>query len=60
MNNALLIGLSRQTALRRELDVVANNLANINTTGFKADGAVFGEYLQDQAPHAAGGRGRGG
>ena len=49
MNNALLIGLSRQTALRRELDVVANNLANINTTGFKADGAVFGEYLQDKA-----------
>jgi flagellar basal-body rod protein FlgF len=49
MNNALLIGLSRQTALRRELDVVANNLANINTTGFKADGAVFGEFLQDQA-----------
>jgi flagellar basal-body rod protein FlgF len=49
MNNALLIGLSRQTALRRELDVVANNLANINTTGFKADGAVFGEYMQDNA-----------
>ena len=49
MNNALLIGLSRQTALRRELDVVANNLANINTTGFKADGAVFGEFLQDKA-----------
>ncbi len=49
MENALLIGLSRQTALQRELDVVANNIANVNTTGFKADGAVFSEYLQSGA-----------
>ena len=45
MENTLLIGLSRQTALQRELDLVANNIANINTTGFKSDGAVFAEYL---------------
>ena len=50
MDNALLIGLSRQIALRRELDVVANNIANVNTTGFKADGAVFSEYLHDRPP----------
>lgn len=49
MDNALLIGLSRQTALRRELDIVANNVANLNTTGFKADGAIFSEYLQNGA-----------
>ena len=49
MDNALLIGLSRQTALQRELDVVANNIANLNTTGFKADGAVFSEYLNTRA-----------
>jgi flagellar basal-body rod protein FlgF len=49
MDNALLIGLSRQTTLRRELDIVANNIANVNTTGFKADGAVFSEYLQNGA-----------
>ena len=49
MDNALLIGLSRQTTLRRELDVVANNIANLNTTGFKADGAVFSEFLQSGA-----------
>jgi flagellar basal-body rod protein FlgF len=47
MESALLIGLSRQTALQRELDVVANNIANLNTTGFKADGAVFSEYLHN-------------
>jgi flagellar basal-body rod protein FlgF len=46
MENALLIGLSRQTALQRELDVVANNIANVNTSGFKADGAVFAAFLQ--------------
>ena len=49
MENAVLIGLSRQTALQRELEVVANNIANINTTGFKADGAAFGEFLRDKA-----------
>jgi flagellar basal-body rod protein FlgF len=49
MENSLLIGLSRQMALRRELDVVANNIANLNTNGFKADGAVFQEFLMPVA-----------
>lgn len=35
MENVLLVGLSRQMTLRRELDVVANNVANVNTNGFK-------------------------
>jgi flagellar basal-body rod protein FlgF len=49
MENALLIGLSRQMSLRREMDVVANNIANINTTGFKGDTAIFEEYLMPGA-----------
>jgi flagellar basal-body rod protein FlgF len=49
MENALLIGLSRQMSLRREMDVVANNIANLNTAGFKADGSVFEEYLMPGA-----------
>src|SRR5471032_1118472 len=49
MQNSLLIGLSRQVALSRELDVVANNIANINTTGFKADGSLFEEFLASPA-----------
>jgi len=49
MENALLIGLSRQMALQREVDVVANNIANQNTTGFKADGNLFEEYLMPVA-----------
>ncbi len=52
MENTLLIGLSRQIALQRELDVVANNVANMNTTGYKADGAIFEEYLMPQAQAA--------
>lgn len=35
MENVLLITLSRQMALRRELDVIANNVANVSTNGFK-------------------------
>jgi flagellar basal-body rod protein FlgF len=49
MDNALLVGLSRQVALAREVDVIANNIANINTTGFKSDGAVFEEYISPTA-----------
>ncbi len=35
MENVLLIALSRQATLRRELDVIANNVANVQTNGFK-------------------------
>ena len=49
MENASLVGLSRQIALQRELDVVANNIANLNTTGFKADYVVFQEHLMPGA-----------
>lgn len=45
MENTFLIGLSRQMVLERDLEVVANNLANVNTTGYKADANVFTEYL---------------
>ncbi|HZY68434.1 MAG TPA: flagellar basal body protein, partial [Devosia sp.] len=36
MENAQLVTLSRQIALQHQMDVVANNMANINTTGFKS------------------------
>ena len=49
MENTLLIGLSRQVALARELDVIANNMANVNTNGFKARNSVFAEYLMPTA-----------
>ena len=49
MENALLIGLSRQVALGRELDVIANNMANVTTNGFKARASRFREYLMPVA-----------
>ena len=49
MENALLVGLSRQMALSHELDVIANNIANIDTTGYKADNAAFSEFLMPRA-----------
>src|ERR1051325_2348730 len=49
MENMLLVGLSRQMTLERQMDVVANNVANINTTGFKADRSLFEEYLRSPA-----------
>ena len=49
MENALLIGLSRQVALGRELDVIANNVANVSTNGFKARSARFQEHLMPKA-----------
>jgi flagellar basal-body rod protein FlgF len=35
--------------LDRQFDVVANNIANINTNGFKADHMLFEEYLNSKA-----------
>ncbi len=49
MENALLIGLSRQVALARELDVIANNMANVGTNGFKARSARFNEFISPRA-----------
>ncbi|MBJ3783926.1 flagellar basal-body rod protein FlgF [Devosia sediminis] len=49
MENAQLIGLSRQIALQRQMDVVANNIANLNTTGFKAEQILFEEYVMPVA-----------
>jgi flagellar basal-body rod protein FlgF/flagellar basal-body rod protein FlgG len=49
MENTALVGLSGQIALQRELDVIANNIANINTTGYKSDNTVFQEHLMPVA-----------
>ena len=49
MENALLIGLSRQTVLERQINVIANNIANVNTAGYKADQSLFEEHLNSGA-----------
>ncbi|MDG2522716.1 flagellar basal-body rod protein FlgF [Caulobacter segnis] len=37
MDNSMYLSLSRQMTLRRELDIVANNIANADTAGFKME-----------------------
>jgi flagellar basal-body rod protein FlgF len=49
MENAALVGLSRVVALERQLDMVANNIANLNTAGFKASALVFEEFMTSPA-----------
>lgn len=51
MENAQLVGLSRQLTLRRELDLIANNVANVDTMGFKAQQLLVKE--QKLSPAAA-------
>lgn len=45
MDNTTYIALSRQMALQNQLEVVANNLANVNTTGFKGTDTLFAQYV---------------
>jgi flagellar basal-body rod protein FlgF len=45
VENALLVGLSRQATLERHLNVISNNIANVNTNGYKNDQSLFEEYL---------------
>lgn len=40
MDNAMYVALSRQMTLQRELNIVANNIANVDTTGFKVEGTM--------------------
>lgn len=49
MENALLIALSRQMAVAREMSTIANNLANMNTSGFKSESMLFDQYVMKDA-----------
>ena len=48
MNETGYINISRQAGLLRELSMIANNIANISTTGYRREGAVFSEYVKAQ------------
>ncbi len=50
MENTLFIALSKQLAIRREMDVIANNLANTSSPGFKNEQMMFIEYLTEAGP----------
>ena len=44
------LALNRQIGLRREMDMIANNVANLGTTGFRREGLVFAEFVRAAAP----------
>ncbi len=45
MDAALYATLTRQSGLMREMQTVANNIANISTSGFRREGVMFSEYV---------------
>lgn len=46
METATYTALSRQTALLREMQLIANNIANANTTGYRQEGMIFSEFVR--------------
>ena len=50
MDNALhYLALNRQVGLKHEMDIIANNLANLDTTGFRREGVSFTEFVLSAA-----------
>lgn len=47
MENSIYIGLSRQMALSRDMQIISNNVANMNTTGYRGQNLVFEEYISN-------------
>ena len=45
MENAGYTTLTRQAGLMREMQVIANNIANAATTGYRQEGLIFSEHV---------------
>lgn len=46
METAGYVTLTRQSGLMREMEIIAHNIANAATTGFRQQGLVFSEYIE--------------
>ena len=57
MTNSLLTGASGLLAHQQKLDVVANNIANLNTTGYKSQNVVFSDLIYTDRTSAIGASG---
>lgn len=53
MDNSTYVALSRLVVLERQLDVTSNNIANANSSGFKAERVLFESYLDQDSGAAA-------
>jgi flagellar basal-body rod protein FlgF len=47
MDVSTFVLLSHEQALRRQMDITANNMANANTVAFKREQALFHEYVEE-------------
>ncbi|MDD7970155.1 flagellar hook-basal body complex protein [Roseinatronobacter alkalisoli] len=45
MDNAAYVALTRLSGLKREMQVIAHNIANASTTGYRREGAIFSEFV---------------
>lgn len=45
MDSTSYVALARQRGLKREMTLIANNIANLSTAGFRGQGIVFSEYI---------------
>lgn len=49
MDTTLYVTLSHQMAMRRYMDLIANNVANMNTTAYRREKVMFQEYLSQMS-----------
>lgn len=52
MDDASYTTITRQAGLLREMQTIANNIANVSTDGFRSEGLVFSEYVNEAGPGA--------
>lgn len=52
MQSALYVGLSAQVTMQKRLETIANNVANVNTAGFRADAVKFESLMSRTAARA--------
>ena len=53
MSDVITVSLSRQSGLYKELSIVAQNIANVGTDGYKREAAVFAEYIDGRPGDAS-------
>ena len=53
MADGVYVTLGRQAGLMREMAAIAQNVANASTTGYRAGGVLFSEFVADRGPGRA-------
>ena len=46
MDSSTYTTIARQVGLAREMDIIANNIANAATTGYRQEGLIFSEFVK--------------